>query len=153
MECASVGCLNELTFANAGPIAGRLILQPEAAPSRARILANSLASARLNRLDNWRLVLMSRQARYPSSELSPNHFSYEALQRADWKQFERATVDILERYYKPFGLSITRTIKSSGGDIGSDGSRDCEGTVVFGGDKRDLVSSRVLPWFKQIWAC
>src|SRR5712691_8236671 len=84
---------------------------------------------------------MSRQARHPSSELSPNHFSYDVLQKAEWKQFERFTVDILERYYRPFGLSIVRTIKSSGGDIGSDGSRDGEGTVLFGGAKRDLVSS------------
>jgi tetratricopeptide (TPR) repeat protein len=84
---------------------------------------------------------MSRQTRHPSSELSPHHFSLDALQKAEWKQFERFTVDILDRYYRRFGLSIVRTIKSSGEDIGSDGSRDGEGTILFGGDKRDLASS------------
>jgi hypothetical protein len=84
---------------------------------------------------------MSRQARHPSIELSTNHFSYEALQKAEWKQFERFTVDILQRYYRPYGLSIMRTIKGSGGDMGSDGSRDGEGTVLFGGGERDLMSS------------
>lgn len=84
---------------------------------------------------------MSRQARHPSSELSPKHFSIEALQQAEWKEFERFTVDILKRYYKSFGLSFVRTVKSSGGDVGSDGAHDGEGTVLFGGERLDQRSS------------
>ncbi len=80
---------------------------------------------------------MSRQARPAASQLSLEHFSYEALQHAEWKHFERFTVDVLKRYYERFGLSIVRTIKSSGSDIGADGAHDGEGTVLFGGKNSD----------------
>lgn len=84
---------------------------------------------------------MSRQVRHATSELSPEHFSYEALQQAEWKQFERFTVDILRRYYERFGLSVVRTVKSSGSDVGADGSHDGEGTVLFGGESPDQGSA------------
>jgi tetratricopeptide (TPR) repeat protein len=77
----------------------------------------------------------------PSNNLSLEHFSYEALQTAKWEDFERFTIEVLKRYYEPLGLSIARTEKRSGGDIGSDGSRDGEGTVVFGGSRLDQSST------------
>jgi len=84
---------------------------------------------------------VSRHPHQPSNELSLEHFSYEALQTAKWEDFERFTIEVLKRYYEPLGLSIARTEKSSGGEIGSDGSRDGEGTVVFGGSRLDQVST------------
>jgi tetratricopeptide (TPR) repeat protein len=83
---------------------------------------------------------MSRQASPAASELSLEHFSYEALQHAEWKHFERFTVDVLQRYYKRFGLSMVRTIKSAGSDIGGDGAHDGEGTVLFGGENSNQGS-------------
>ena len=80
---------------------------------------------------------MSRHTHQPSRQLSPKNFSYEALQHVEWKEFERFTIDILGLYNKPFGLSILRTEKRSGADIGSDGSRDGEGTILFGSSGLD----------------
>lgn len=84
---------------------------------------------------------MSRNSRRDFNQLSLNHFSYEALQQADWKQFEQFTVDVLSKYYAPYGLSILRTVKRSREGIGADGSRDGEGTMLFANANTDKFSS------------
>lgn len=94
---------------------------------------------------------MSRHAHQPSNVLSLEDFSYEALQTAKWEDFERFTIEVLKRYYEPLGLSIARTEKRSGGDVGSDGSRDGEGTVVFGGTGLDPVSSVQRSLTVRLW--
>jgi hypothetical protein len=75
-----------------------------------------------------------------SPELSTINFSYEALQTAKWDQLERFTVEVLRRYYEPFGLSVRRTEKRSTTDVGGDGSRDAEGTIVLGNKPQPIGS-------------
>jgi tetratricopeptide (TPR) repeat protein len=77
-----------------------------------------------------------------NSSLSIDNFSLEALQAAEWYQLERFTIEVLKRYYEPFGLTISRTEKRSTGDVGGDGARDGEATYVFAaGPERAVVSS------------
>lgn len=76
---------------------------------------------------------MKNESTEAASGLSMEHFSYDALQSATWMQFERFSIEVLSRYYEPFGLLVRRTEKQSGGDIGSDGTRDGEATVIFAG--------------------
>lgn len=68
----------------------------------------------------------------PSAALSLDAFSYEALQTADWMEFERFTIDVLKRYYEPFGLSVRRTMKRATADLGADGAHDGEATIILG---------------------
>src|SRR2546429_2226639 len=78
------------------------------------------------------------------SSLSIDNFSYEALQKAEWYQLERFTIEVLKRFYEPFGLTISRTEKRSTGDIGGDGAHDGEATYVFAASpEQDLISSTV----------
>jgi tetratricopeptide (TPR) repeat protein len=76
---------------------------------------------------------MNTESAVPEFELSINSFSYEALQTAKWADLERFTIEILKRYYEPFGLSIRRTEKRINVDIGGDGAHDGEATIVLGG--------------------
>src|ERR1039458_9341830 len=69
----------------------------------------------------------------PRPELTISNFSFEALQDASWADLERFAVEVLSRYYEPFGLSIRRTEKRFTEDIGGDGSRDGEATILLGG--------------------
>ncbi|PYP90128.1 MAG: hypothetical protein DMG65_12270 [Candidatus Angelobacter sp. Gp1-AA117] len=76
---------------------------------------------------------MSTESAIPEFELSIDHFSYDALQRAKWADLERFAVEVLRRYYEPFGLSLHRTEKKAGSDVGGDGAHDGEATVILGG--------------------
>lgn len=69
------------------------------------------------------------------SGLSLKHFSYQALQTASWHDLEQFAVETLKNYYKPFGLTVSRTEKASGGQTGGDGARDGEATYVFANSK------------------
>jgi tetratricopeptide (TPR) repeat protein len=73
--------------------------------------------------------------------LSLEHFSYEALQTAKWEELERFTIEVLHRYYEPFGLSISRTEKRSAGDVGGDGAHDGEGVIIFAGSPEQVPTS------------
>lgn len=85
---------------------------------------------------------MSPEREELGTTLSLDHFSYETLQSASWSQLEAFAVEVLKRYYKPFGLSIRRTQKRSGAEVGSDGARDGEATVVLANrSKRSSHSS------------
>jgi tetratricopeptide (TPR) repeat protein len=84
---------------------------------------------------------MNTDSNPPSRSLSLEHFSYEALQTAKWEELERFTIEVLRRYYEPFGLSISRTEKRSAGDIGGDGAHDGEGVIVFAGNPEQALAS------------
>jgi tetratricopeptide (TPR) repeat protein len=75
-----------------------------------------------------------------SSGLSIDHFSYESLQTAKWEELERFTIDVLHRYYEPFGLLISRTEKRSAGDVGGDGAHDGDGVIVFAGNPEQSLA-------------
>jgi tetratricopeptide (TPR) repeat protein len=84
---------------------------------------------------------MNTDPTLPSSSLSIDKFSYEALQTAKWEELERFTIDVLHRYYEPFGLSISRTEKRSTGDVGGDGAHDGDGVIVFAGNPEQSLAS------------
>jgi tetratricopeptide (TPR) repeat protein len=65
-------------------------------------------------------------------ELSETNFSYDLVQSASWAAFERFCIAVLQRYYEPYGFAIHRTSKQSGADLGGDGTRDGQATLVLG---------------------